>query len=374
MKKFILNKKESTGKSVGGLLKSLLDKGVVKYLLYPRMQNDKDVAFQCFTDSVDTFEDNGIFIPVMPVNSAKVISDFSFKNFKDKVGVVIRPCEAKAVIELIKLKQIDRDDIMIITFDCLGIVDPKDFKQEAQGYKDIEKLREENIAKYANGGTVFEEKLRKSCQVCDIPVYDGDLNIGVVGLDNEISITVKDEIYENIKEALTDQLQEKNIEKRDEVLGDIVKKKTLLRDKIIKEFRDKVNSLDELLKLFSTCMRCYNCRAACPICYCRECIFDTKVFEYAPSTFKKWLEKKGAVKVPLDTLLFHLTRLNHMSFSCINCGYCSSACPNGLPVFELFLSVGSDVKKLFDYVPGMSLEEPIVLTEFKENELEEIES
>lgn len=373
MEKIIINK-ENISRSINDLFNVLFENKIVDYLLYPRMLEVNDVAFQCLTKNKEDFSDNGIFVPVMPVNSAKVISDFSFKNFKDKVGVVIRPCEAKAVVELIKLKQIAREDLVIITFDCLGIVNPKDFQSKSKGYKDIEKLKEENISKYIKGETVFSESLRKSCQACVSPSYDSDVHIGVIGLDNGISLSIKDEIYEKIKDSLHFENPGSNSSKREALLKDIIKKRTSVRDKIIKEFKDKVKNVDELLNMFSTCMRCYNCRVACPICYCRVCIFDTKVFEHSPSTFKKWLEKKDAVKLPADTLLFHLTRLNHMSFSCVNCGYCSSACPNELPVFELFMAVGSEVQKIFDYEPGRSIDDAIPLTEFKEKELENIET
>ena len=76
--------------------------------------------------------------------------------------------------------------------------------------------------------------------------------------------------------------------------------------------------------------------------------------------------------MPNDTLLFHLTRLNHMVVSCVGCGLCSEACPNDVPVARIFRLVGSRVQKTFDYVPGRSLEEELPLTTFKEAELEEV--
>lgn len=374
MKEMLLNNKENTVKTINEFLNTLFKSEVIKYLLYPRILDTNNVAFQCLTKNKKDFSDNGLFVPVMPVNSAKAISEFSFKNFNDKVGVLIRPCEAKAVIELIKLKQIDPENLVVITFDCLGIINPKDFQDELSAGKEITELREENIKKYTKGETLFEEKLRKSCSACISPVYESDIHIGLIGTEDSINITLKDEIYEKIKENIAGETEEPGVGPRKDLLGNIIKKKSLQRENIIKEFKGKVKNIDELLNKFSLCMRCYNCRTACPICYCRECIFDTKVFEHSPSTFKRWLEKKEAVKLPADTLLFHLTRLNHMSFSCVNCGYCSSACPNDLPVFELFLAVGRDVQKIFEYEPGRSVDDPIPLTEFKEEELKSVET
>lgn len=82
-----------------------------------------------------------------------------------------------------------------------------------------------------------------------------------------------------------------------------------------------------------------------------------------------WAERKGALKMPADTLLYHLTRLNHMVTSCVGCGMCSEACPNDVPVFDIFKLVGYYVQKEFDYVPGRSIDEEPPLVVFKEDEL-----
>jgi formate dehydrogenase subunit beta len=108
---------------------------------------------------------------------------------------------------------------------------------------------------------------------------------------------------------------------------------------------------------------------ACPICYCKECIFKTATFDHASESYMRWAGRKGAVRMPTDTLLFHLTRLNHMVASCVGCGACTNACPSDIPVGEIFRTVGQKVQAMFDYVPGRSLDEPLPLATFKENEL-----
>jgi len=85
-----------------------------------------------------------------------------------------------------------------------------------------------------------------------------------------------------------------------------------------------------------------------------------------------WAEKRGTIRMPTDTLLFHLTRMNHMAISCVGCGMCQEACPNDIPVSNIFRLVGSRVQKIFDYVPGRSLEEELPLATFKEDELQEV--
>jgi formate dehydrogenase subunit beta len=54
----------------------------------------------------------------------------------------------------------------------------------------------------------------------------------------------------------------------------------------------------------------------------------------------------------------------------VGCGQCSSACPNDLPVYELFQYVGKEVQKIFDYNPGISVEDEPPITTFREKELD----
>jgi formate dehydrogenase subunit beta len=81
-----------------------------------------------------------------------------------------------------------------------------------------------------------------------------------------------------------------------------------------------------------------------------------------------WANQKGALRLPADTLLFHLTRLNHMGLSCVGCGMCTQACPVELPVGVVFRAIGQRLQEAFDYVPGRDPEETLPLITFKEDE------
>jgi len=79
--------------------------------------------------------------------------------------------------------------------------------------------------------------------------------------------------------------------------------------------------------------------------------------------------RKGAIRMPSDTVLYHITRMNHMITSCVGCGQCESGCPSRVPLTAIFRSMAQKVQALYDYVPGRSLEEPPPVTTFKEKEL-----
>ena len=136
--------------------------------------------------------------------------------------------------------------------------------------------------------------------------------------------------------------------------------------------REATESLEKLTAYFASCINCYNCRVACPVCYCKECVFVTDVFNHDPSQYLRWASRKGMIKMPTDTLFYHITRLAHMSTACVGCGQCSNACPNDIPVMELFRTVAHGTQQAFEYEAGRSLEQEPPLSTFREDEFPEV--
>jgi formate dehydrogenase subunit beta len=76
--------------------------------------------------------------------------------------------------------------------------------------------------------------------------------------------------------------------------------------------------------------------------------------------------------MPTDTVFYHLTRIAHMSTACIGCGQCSNACPNDIPVMELFRTASRRTQEAFEYLPGKSVEDSPPLSEFREEEFADV--
>lgn len=216
-----------------------------------------------------------------------------------------------------------------------------------------------------------ENKIREACRICEFPGPVGaDITFGLMGSgESELAIMVKDDLAKEMSGKLSVDLEDGLPEGREDAVGRVVSKRKETRSRIIGEIKDKVNGMDKFLATFSACIRCHNCMNACPICYCKECVFNSSIFEHSSDQYLKLAERKGALRMPSDTLMFHLTRLSHMATSCVGCGLCESACPSHLPVSSLFSLIGSDLQEMFQYEPGSNASEEPPVTTFKEEEL-----
>ncbi len=79
------------------------------------------------------------------------------------------------------------------------------------------------------------------------------------------------------------------------------------------------------------------------------------------------------MRVPTGTVYYHMTRLAHVTISCVGCGSCEDACPVDIPLAPIFKKVGESVQAIFDYVPGKDHDEEIPLKTFELDELTEVE-
>ena len=80
----------------------------------------------------------------------------------------------------------------------------------------------------------------------------------------------------------------------------------------------------------------------------------------------------GTLKMPTDTMFYHLTRMSHMSLFCVGCGQCTSACPNSIDLMPAFRTAAQKTQARFEYQAGRSHDEKQPLTVFENDELVEV--
>jgi formate dehydrogenase subunit beta len=364
--------------SVRLLLARLLQKDLVTGVLVAAETNDgHSVRPALIRDSAQMVRANPL-LPVLPVNGARLASlvtrNRAVSNGEGptsgRLAVVMRPCELRATVELAKLRQVNYAGLLTIGLDCIGtyeIEEWQDHKSERPEYL-AETL---DVLKRADPDPPDKWQYRPACKICATPVaWHADISLHLIGIDGRQGILV-----ETADESLLQSLElvpDADPSKHQEAVRALISLRQTRRQAALDVaaacLQPGSDGRPGLVRLFETCQGCLNCTVACPICYCKTCLFRTETFAHQPDYYLDWAARKGAMPLPGDTLAFQMTRLVHVSTSCVGCGLCTSACPANLPVDTLFQTVGRRTQELFDYVPGRDLDEPIPVSTFQEEE------
>ncbi|MBM3302097.1 MAG: formate dehydrogenase, partial [Deltaproteobacteria bacterium] len=103
-----------------GFLAGLLKEGIVDYLLVPQRISRGRCFAQTLVKDPSYLTEANPFSPVMAMNSATIVGQLTVDRPTKKVGAVLKPCEIRAFIELVKLGQAHRENLVIIGIDCPG--------------------------------------------------------------------------------------------------------------------------------------------------------------------------------------------------------------------------------------------------------------
>jgi formate dehydrogenase subunit beta len=322
------------------------------------------------------------FAPVMLASGARLATQVTDRRVapeaeqtaKPPTALVLRPCEAKAAVELAKLRQVDPQQVMIVAVDCVGSHEASDFKELGLAAGAWATQYAEALRAGAPDSTA-QQGYRSACTRClDAVAPVADIWLHVIGVPeaDEIIVEVRDP-------ALAEQLGLTVIDAppdRSPVLAGLkeqrLAKRQLDLDAALQALQPGEDGTPGLAALFDTCLRCLNCGTACPICYCKECLFRTDSVKVDTRHLLDLADRRGAVRLPGDAILYQLTRLMHVSTSCVGCGLCASACPMDLPVDLVFQAVARETQALLEYQPGFDPAQPVPVSTFEREEFESL--
>ena len=365
--------KAECGGAVTALLKFALESKRVDAVLAVKARdgNRYDGIPVLITDPEAVIETAGSLHCTSP-NIARFLKQYLGGAADMKIAVVCKPCDAKAIIELAKRTQINIDNLILIGLNCTGTLPSAKGKlivAEEFGVDPSDVIREDiedgKLTIMLKDGTEKERDLaeleekgygrRENCRRCEtnIPTM-ADLACGKWGTKDKKATLIEvcsDKGSDFIEEAI--KARSISVEKADVATVDMRKKKDEEAIESARSWQERdfapfkemsaEERFDYWFGQFSQCIKCFGCRDACPICYCKDCSLEAG---------------RGIViagEIPPNAM-WPMIRIAHVMDSCVNCGQCQDACPMELPLSRLIFMLNRELVSIFDYEPGMDVE------------------
>jgi ferredoxin len=243
-----------------------------------------------------------------------------------KVGIVVKGCDSRSVIELLNEKLIKREDVVVFGLCCDGVVSQRKIRAllpADPGFVESVTVGSDEI-KVTVAGQAATLKMADikadKCRICKYP--DALMADVLIGARHEVapaaSLACQDEF----------------------------------------EAKSDAEKLAFWQEAMSRCIRCYACRNACPMCVCRDyCI--------ATSRDPLWLSQDST---PADNFMFQMIHVSHLAGRCTECGECERACPVDIPLMLLRRSMNKQVLDVFEHEAGTVLDQTPPLFTFKVEE------
>ncbi len=241
-------------KALSGLLRRTIDEGVLSAVLCP-VETPGGAVVHGLVKDASRLDAANPLAPVLPVNSARVASRMTVNGAEladgaPPVGLVMRPCEARAFVELAKLKQVDLAPFVTIGIDCWGTF-PVAHWAEMVKPKGANAVTKEFIER-ARGGDL-PDGIRTACLLCrHVESPADDVAIQFVGEDGK-GFRVRG-MTDKGKKLLADlKLEETpDAEGRKDAIDAVLKSRSAKAPGDIEGFLDVIATL---------CVNCKNCRA-----------------------------------------------------------------------------------------------------------------
>jgi formate dehydrogenase subunit beta len=262
------------------------------------------------------------FRPVMTANLARLLPEILEAKPDIHLGVLLRPCEMRALTEVAERGALRTDRLLTICVDCLGTF-PEDEFEWRSARKGSEGGLTSEALQFAPQGGISAYRYRAACQMCVSPgATEADVNIGVLGLPvrRSILVGVGDEKL-NWKKLTNGQADSGLVDKHDAMLAKLSERHIRTRERVITGLAEVLPpDVNALIDQFAACGTCQNCMGVCPICAADM-----------PQTGKDGrLERKSVV---------------NWLVSCAGCGMCEQNCPNHLPLSIIFTHIKEQIEK-----------------------------
>lgn len=286
----------------------LLNDGTVSYVLgWQKGEFDYDLTPMIFKDE-GSLKNDFVYSDFCGTNLSKYLVSKT-KELGGKILVFLKPCDTYSFNQLLTEHRFDREKVYVIGVPCEGMVD-------------ISKVK-----------SVVGEGIYK------IVSAENGLEIETIYGDKR---TVKNS--DVLLEKCVSCKSKKHVA-YDELIGETGE--ILDSSRFDEVARIEAMSPDERFEFWqnelSKCIRCNACRDACPACTCEKCVFDNP---------NSGVENKSPAN-EFEEKMFHIIRAFHVAGRCTDCGECSRACPQNIPLHLLNRKFIKDINESYgEYQAG----------------------
>jgi formate dehydrogenase subunit beta len=258
------------------------------------------------------------------------------------LAIVAKGCDSRTINVLLQENYIKRDEVVILGVSC------------------------------GTGGVIDTRKLNGALRgkAATAAVFDGAGAINIALMTGETTVRAADALASRCLEC-----SKAYPDGSDFFFGEKTAERAYSpRFATLSAFAEK--SMDERSDFwaghFERCIRCYACRAICPMCYCDECVVDSTSSIVGPTTSADdkanricWIQRSAA---PSESAMYHMVRAMHLAGRCSDCGECERVCPVNIPLRLLNNLLEHEALEAFGYAPGADPSQPSLISSFRDGD------
>lgn len=240
-----------------------------------------------------------------------------------RLGVVVKGCDSRSVVQLLQERLWERENLVIFGLPCEGVIDLAKLRASL----DIASVR----------AASFTGSPRSGLLRLTLPKDEGQ---GEREIEIESAGLLADKCL---------RCQHPNPLVVDHLIGPEIEPQGAVDDYSDLAALERLSTqerFDFWKRQMGRCIRCYACRNACPLCVCKHvCLADSRE--------PHWLSAEATLQ---EKWLFQVMHALHLAGRCTECGECQRSCPMGIPILLLKRMMNRELKELFNYQAGLSLD------------------